>query len=84
MEKPEALPHGRGALRRLAGWAAAKGTFAAVPFVWRQSELLALDDYSLLTLRSGGRAFHVETGDLMPAPHSPSTCGSASGPATTT
>jgi hypothetical protein len=44
--------------------------FAAVPFVWRQSELLAVDDYSLLTLRSGGRTFHVETGYLMPAPHS--------------
>jgi hypothetical protein len=84
MEKPEALQHGCGAVRRLAGWAAAEGAFAAVPFVWRQSELIAVDDYSLLTLRSGGRTFHVETGYLMRPCTRRSTCGSASRPATTT
>jgi predicted dehydrogenase len=147
MEKPCGTDAAQ--VRRLAGRAATEGAFAAVPFVWRQSELLAVmrerfaddeidylsfrwiagpptrytdsgcgwmldpaqsgggstinlsvhmidlarvlfgdpvevaaavmantayglpvEDYSLVTLRSGGRTFHVETGYLMPAPHS--------------
>ena len=147
MEKPCGIDAKQ--VRRLAERAAAAGAFAAVPFVWRQSELLAVmrerfaddeisylsfrwiagpptryvesgcgwmldpaqsgggctinlsvhmidlarvlfgdpvtvaaavmgnaayglpvEDHSLVTLRSGGRTFHVETGYLMPAPHS--------------
>jgi predicted dehydrogenase len=146
VEKPCGLASGQ--VRAVADRARASGTFAAVPFVWRQSELLAamrarfaddeidylsfrwiagppgrytesgcgwmldrarsgggctvnlsvhlvdlarvllgpvevaastmsdaahgcgVEDYSLVTLRSGDRLFTVETGYLMPAPHS--------------
>jgi predicted dehydrogenase len=31
---------------------------------------LAIEDHSLVTLRSGARTFHIETGYLLPGPHS--------------